>query len=160
MIATHSDIQQAVGTVSKYCANPLESHMTAAKRILQYLRGTKSFGLRYAPQGKQLISYADADFAGDLTDHHSTSGYCFVLASGLICWRSKKQSVIALSTANAEYVALSQATQEAIWLKQMFSEIGKDVTQWSSRMTRRLPLLWLETWFTMHGQSILMCGIS
>ncbi len=80
------------------------------------------------PQGKQLISYADADFAGDLMDHHSTSGYCFLLASGLISWSSKKQSVVALSTANAKHVALSQVTQEAIWLKQMFSEIGEDTT--------------------------------
>ncbi len=78
--------------------------------------------------GKQLIGFSDADFAGDQSDHHSTSGYCFLLTSGLISCSSKKQSVVALSTANAECVALSQATQEAIWLRRLFSEIGKDVT--------------------------------
>ncbi len=83
-----------------------------------------SFGLKYAPMGKELIGFSDADFTGDQSDHHSTSGYCFLLASVLISWSSKKQS-----TANAKYVALSQASQEAIWLRRLFSEIGKDVTQ-------------------------------
>ena len=70
------------------------------------------------------MGYCDADFAGDESDRHSTSGYCFFLASGLISWYSKKQTVVARSTANAEYVALSFAAQEAKWLIFLFEDFG------------------------------------
>ena len=123
-IASRPDIQHAVSTVSKFSANPSETHLTAAKRILRYLKETKLFGLRYLPSSVELHGYSDADYGGDLSDRHSTSGHCFLLASGVISWHSKKQSVVTLSTAEAEYVALSHATQEVIWLKRLFSEVG------------------------------------
>jgi len=123
-IASRPDIQHAVSTVAKYNSKPSEAHLTAAKRILRYLSGTKTFGLCYQASPEKLFGFADADFAGDVSDRHSTSGYCFLLASGLISWYSKKQTVIARSTANAEYISLSLAAQEAVWLKRLFSEIG------------------------------------
>ena len=116
-ITTRPDIAQAVGVVSKFCANPTQSHLTAAKRILRYLKGTVYLGLSYKKCADgNLIGYSDADWAGDVDDRHSTSGNVFLLAKGAVSWLSKKQATVALSTAEAEYVALSAATQEAIWL--------------------------------------------
>ena len=143
-IASRPDIQHAVSLVSKFNSCPTEAHLTAAKRILRYLLGTKTYGLRYTCSKEKLFGYCDADFAGDEDDRHSTSGFCFMLANGLITWYSKKQSIVARSTANAEYVALSLAAQEAKWLLRFFEEIGvifkpvviKDDSQAAMAMTR------------------------
>lgn len=72
-----------------------------------------------------LIGYSDADWAGDMDDRHSTSGNVFSLACGAVSWLSKKQATVALSTAEAEYVALSTATQEAIWLRRLLADMGE-----------------------------------
>ena len=116
-ITTRPDIAQAVGVVSKFCANPTQSHLTAAKRILRYLKGTVYLGLSYKKCADgNLIGYSDADWADDVDDRHSTSGNVFLLAKGAVSWLSKKQATVALTTTEAEYVALSAATKEAIWL--------------------------------------------
>ena len=125
-ITTRPDIAQAVGVVSKFCANPTQSHLTAAKRILRYLKGTVNLGLSYKRCADgNLIGYSDADWAGDVDDRHSTSGNVFLLAKGAVSWLSKKQATVALSTAEAEYVALSAATQEAIWLRRLLADVGE-----------------------------------
>ena len=125
-IATRPDIAQAVEVVSKFCANPTQSHLTAAKRILRYLKGTVYLGLSYKKCADgNLIGYSDADWAGDMDDRHSTSGNLFLLAKGAVSWLSKKQATVALSTTEAEYVALSAATQEAIWLRRLLADVGK-----------------------------------
>ena len=116
-ITTRPDIGQTVGVVSKFCGNPTQSHLTAAKRILRYLKGTVYLCLSYKKCADgNLIGYSDADWVGDVDDRHSTSGNVFLLAKGAVSWLSKKQATITLSTAETEYVALSAATQEAIWL--------------------------------------------
>ena len=125
-ITTRPDIAQAVGVVSKFCANPTQSHLTAAKRILRYLKGTVNLGLSYKRCADgNLIGYSDADWAGDVDERHSTSGNVFLLAKGAVSWLSKKQATVALSTAEAEYVALSAATQEAIWLRRLLADVGE-----------------------------------
>ena len=127
-ITTRPDIAQAVGVVSKFCANPTQSHLTAAKRILRYLKGTAYLGLSYKKCADgNLIGYSDADWAGDVDDRHSTSGNVFLLAKGAVSWLSKKQATVALSTAEAEYVALSAATQEAIWLRRLLTDVGESL---------------------------------
>ena len=129
-IATRPDIAQAVGVVSKFCANPTQSHFTAAKRILRYLKGTVSLGLSYKKCADGLLTgYSDADWAGDVDDRHSTSGNVFSLARGAVSWLSKKQAAVALSTAEAEYVALSTATQEAIWLRRLLTDGGEPLEE-------------------------------
>ena len=70
-----------------------------------------------------MVGYADADWAGDLDDRHSTTGYVFLMAGGSVSWLSKKQPIVALSTAEAEYVALSMTTQEAVWLRRFLSDL-------------------------------------
>ena len=93
-----------MGAVSKFCAQPTEAHLTAVKRVLRYLSGTKELALRYRKSEEPPIGYSDADWAGDHDDRHSTSGNLFMFGGGAICWSSKKQAVVALSTSEAEYI--------------------------------------------------------
>ena len=109
-----------MGVVSKFCSKPTEAHLTAVKRILRYLKGTLNFAIKYQKsENDSLIGYSDADWAGDLEDRHSTTGNLFLMTGGPISWLSKKQAVVALSTSEAEYVALSSATQEVVWLRKL-----------------------------------------
>jgi hypothetical protein len=94
------------------------------KRIFRYLKGTVRLGLVYKKsENGTLTGYSDADWAGDLDDRHSTTGNIFMLGGGPISWLSKKQATVALSTAEAEYLALCSATQETVWLKKLLSDI-------------------------------------
>ena len=112
-IATRPDIAQAVGAVSKFCANPTQNHLTAAKRIHRCLKATA-----YKCANGDFTGCSDADWAGDMDDRYSTSGNVLSFACGAESWLSKKQAIIsALSAAEADYLALSTATQEAIWLR-------------------------------------------
>ena len=121
---TRPDIAYAVGSVARFCANPTKEHWTAVKRILRYLNGTIKLGLLYRESTSVKIpGYTDADWAGDVGDRKSTSGYMFLLGGAAISWKSNKQTCLALSTAEAEYVALSTAAQEAIWLQQLMSDL-------------------------------------
>ena len=103
--ATQPDIALAVGIVSKFNANPTEAHLTAVKRIFRYLKGTANLVLQYKATGSELIGYADADWANDLDNRHSTTGNVFLMSDGAVSWLSQKQATVALSTAEAEYVA-------------------------------------------------------
>ena len=122
-MATRPDTSQAVGLISKFSAKPTKAHLTAAKWIIRYLKGTSDTALRYKKSDEgQLIRYSDADFAGDLNDQRSTSSHVFFMSQRLISWSSKKQPIVTLSTAEAEYVALSYATQEATWTRRLLSD--------------------------------------
>ena len=126
-VATRPDIAQSVSAVSKFNAEPTESHLTAAKRILRYLKGTIDLCLMYQKTGDtELRAYSDADWAGDHDDRHSTSGSICQLSGGAVSWLSKKQASIALSTAEAEYIALCATAQEVVWLRRLLSELGED----------------------------------
>ena len=123
-VATRPDIAQAVGAVSKYNSYPTESHLTAVKRIFRYLKGTIDLSLKFDRSASQtLMGFTDADWAGDRDDRHSTTGNLFMMSGGAVSWLSRKQPVVALSTTEAEYIALSLATQEATWLKRLLSDI-------------------------------------
>ena len=122
---TRPDIAYAVSSVAKFCNQPTELHLTAAKRVLRYLKQTRDLSRTYVKNTPEaIIGYSDADWAGDVKDRRSTSGNVFLLGGAAITWASKKQSSVALSTVEAEYMALSVATQEAIWLRQLQEELG------------------------------------
>ena len=107
---------------------PHELHWNAAKRILRYVQGTITYGIHYAANcSLNLIGFTDSDWAGDTIDRKSTSGYVLSLGSGPICWSSKKQATIALSSAEAEYRGAVNATIQAIWLQHFPSELGISV---------------------------------
>lgn len=112
-MATPPDIAQAVSVVSKFNANPNAAYLTAVKRMFPYLMGTVNVALKYEQsESGTVIGFSDADWARDQDDRRSTTGNILFLS-----WFSKKQATVALSTAEAEYVALSQAAQEGTWLK-------------------------------------------
>jgi len=124
--ATWPDIAFAVNRLALYTANPSLQHMGTLKRLLRYLSGTRSFGITYSVPNipaASFIGFADAAYAN--TDNRkSTSEYIFIVAGGAITWRSKKQETIALSSTEAEYVALSEAAREACWLRNLHNELG------------------------------------
>ena len=117
MMCTHSNIRYAVGLVSRFQSNPGIKHWMTVKRIMRYLKGIENYVLCYQGKDLQLIGYTDTDWGGDPNQHKSTSGCTFLLNDCAISWCSKKQSCIALSMMEVEYVACSSAIQEAIWLK-------------------------------------------
>ena len=122
---TRPDITFSVSNLAKFSAKPSKQHWTAIKRVMRYLKGTINFGILYTKQEtKDFVAYSDADWAGDLDDRKSTSGYLFKISGGAVSWRSKKQSSVALSTAEAEYIALASTAQEAVWLRQLTTELG------------------------------------
>lgn len=123
MICTRPDIAHAVGVVSRYMANPGREHWNVVKRILRYIKGTSSVALCYGGLDFIVKGYVDSDCAGDLDKSKSTTGYVFTLIGGAVSWVSKLQSVVANSTTEAEYVAATQASKEAVWLKMIMEEL-------------------------------------
>ncbi|KAK4389894.1 Retrovirus-related Pol polyprotein from transposon TNT 1-94 [Sesamum angolense] len=98
----------------------------AAKRILRYLRGTKDFEIWYkSTNDAKLVGYTDSDWAGSVDDMKSTSGYTFSLGSGIFSWASKKQAIVAQSSAEAEYIAAAATSNQAIWLRRILEDIGE-----------------------------------
>ncbi|GJY74185.1 retrovirus-related pol polyprotein from transposon TNT 1-94, partial [Tanacetum coccineum] len=104
---------------SKYRENPKTTHLEAVKRIFRYVRGTTHLGLWYPKgTGVETIVYADSDHAGDYVDRKSTSGVCTFMGCCLTSWFAKKQTALAISTTEAEYVSAGKACQQALWMKQ------------------------------------------
>ena len=124
-ISTRPDISAAVGALSQYMTCPTEEHWKGIKRILRYLKGTIDYGLVFTSDGENILyGYSDADWAGDLDTRRSTSGYVFKIGGAIVSWNSKKQITVAKSTTEAEYVALSAAASETIWLRQLLKDLG------------------------------------
>lgn len=117
--ATRPDIVYAANTLSRYCSNPGEEHWQMAKRVIRYLKGTKSYGIKYVKNGQRMEAYTDSDWGGDIEDRRSQSGSVLTLASGAISWKSKKQPIVSLSTMEAEYIALSEVSKEVIYLRRL-----------------------------------------
>ena len=108
-------------------AAPRSPHYAGFLRILCYMKGTIFDGLHFSSHSSlTLQAYSDADWAGDPTDRRSTTGYCFMLGDSLISWRSKKQTVVARSSTEAEYRALTATTVELIWLRWLLQDLGID----------------------------------
>jgi hypothetical protein len=120
LVNTRPDICFAVNTLSQFMVEPRRVHWVAAKHVLRYLCGTVDYGLDYhRGDGVRLVGYTDSDWAGCVSDRKSTSGCCFGLGSAVVSWFSRKQKSVALSSAEAEYMAASQASCEALWLRKM-----------------------------------------
>ncbi|KAJ3529254.1 hypothetical protein NM688_g7878 [Phlebia brevispora] len=124
-VATRPDIAFAVQSLSQFSSRPSQQHWTAVKHVLRYLKGTEGLGITYGlTADAPLIGYSDADWGQALTDRRSVSGFAFLFAGDAITWSSKKQPTVALSTMEAEYLALSHASREAIWLRSLFHGLG------------------------------------
>lgn len=123
---TRPDIAYAVGVLSRFNKNYGKAHWQAVKRIFRYLKATSHYALQFSKDGSsQIDGFTDADWAGDVDDRKSTTGYVFKFQNGPISWNSKKQQTTALSTTEAEYMALSTSAQEAMWLKSLLTELDE-----------------------------------
>ena len=125
MICTRPDVSYALSMVSRYQENPGLSHWTAVKNILKYLRNTKEMLLVYGgEQELKVRGYSDASFQTDRDDSKSQSGWVFTLNGGAVTWKSSKQDTVALSMCESEYIAASEASKEATWIKNFIGDLG------------------------------------
>ena len=123
MNCTRPDIAYAVSKLSRYTSNPGPDHWKAIVRVLRYLKYTQNYGLHYSKYPAVLEGYCDANWISDTKDSKSTSGYLFTLGGGAVSWKSAKQTCIARSTMESEFIALDKAGEEAEWLRHFLEDI-------------------------------------
>src|SRR3989337_2524020 len=110
---------------ARYQAAPKECHLKAVKRIVRYLIHTPNFGIWYPKRASfDLVGYSDSDYAGDKVDRKSTSVTCQFLGRSLVSWSSKKQNLVSLSTAEAEYIAAGSCCAQLLWMTQTLKDYG------------------------------------
>ncbi|WJX48823.1 hypothetical protein P8452_35337 [Trifolium repens] len=124
MVCTRPDIAHAVGVVSRYLSNPGKVHWEAVKWVMRYLRGSSNLKLTLGCKKPMLVGYTDSDLAGSIDDRKSTSGYMVTFAGGAVAWQSKLQKCVALSTTEAEFIAIVEASKELLWLRKFAMELG------------------------------------
>lgn len=121
--STRPDIQFVVSLISRLMSKPMEEHYAAAKRVLRYIQGTIDYGIWYKKGGKGGIKvFTDSDYAGDLNDRKSTTGHLVLWDGAAVTWSSKKQSIVALSSTEAEYVAAAACACQVVWVKEVLKE--------------------------------------
>lgn len=118
-LGTRPDICFAVSYLSQFNSCYRLVHWNAAKQVLKYLKGTVNFGITYRPEDKPIRGHVDADWGNSLDDRRSYSPYSFMLSGAPISWESKKQRTMALSSTEAEYMALKEAAKETIYWKSL-----------------------------------------
>ena len=126
-ICTRPDLSTAVGMLSKFMQRPGKEHWVGIKRVLRYVQSTLNYGLVFRQSDAfRLQAYSDSDWAGCKDTRKSTSGLVCRLGNCTISWRSKKQPIVALSTTEAEYIALCAATQEVVWLRRLLHGVDRN----------------------------------
>lgn len=123
---TRPDIAFVTSYLSQFNANPEKQHWEKAKQVLRYLKMTKEKRLTFEPKGEKITGYCDADWGTMAPDRKSYTGYVFYLSGGAVTWKSCKQKTVALSTAEAEFMALVMGTKEALWLKEFIEELNME----------------------------------
>ncbi|KAL7290151.1 hypothetical protein TKK_0015865 [Trichogramma kaykai] len=123
-VGIRPDITHAVSWLSQFNSCFDKTHWAAAKRVLRYLKGTSNVKLVYSKDKDGLKGFADADWGSDISDRRSYTGYVFTLSNGAVSWYSKKQKSVALSSTESEYMSLSDASKEAIYLSRLLKELG------------------------------------
>ncbi|KAE8700517.1 hypothetical protein F3Y22_tig00110556pilonHSYRG00215 [Hibiscus syriacus] len=127
MVCSRPDLAYAVSIISRFMANPGKAHWEALKWTLRYLRGTTELGLMFKKQENErekVVGYVDSDYAGSIDTRKSLTGFIFTVFGTAVSWKSNLQSVVALSTTEAEYIAVTEAIKEAMWLQGMVEELG------------------------------------
>ena len=123
MTSTRPDLSFAIGQCARFMSNPAPEHFKALNRIWQYLNYSKNLTLRFCPQKLSLQGFVDADWGGDYTTRKSTTGYLFLFGGSAVSWSSKLQKTVALSSCEAEYMALKEGIKEQIWLKSLYEQL-------------------------------------
>ncbi|XP_071740391.1 secreted RxLR effector protein 161-like [Rutidosis leptorrhynchoides] len=122
---TRPDIAHAVGVVSQFMHKPQVHHMEALIRIIKYLKKTADYGVVFEKNGHLKTQiYTEEGWAGEKGDRRSTSGFFTLVGGNLVAWRSKKQKVVALSSAESEFRGIAKGVAEALWIKKLLTEIG------------------------------------
>ncbi|KAH8418168.1 hypothetical protein KR222_004172 [Zaprionus bogoriensis] len=123
-ICTRPDILHSICKLAQMNICPSKEHECGVKHILRYLASTKDLKIHYKKCGQPIEGYTDADWGGNVIDRKSFTGYIFFLAGAAFSWESRKQTTVALSSTEAEYMALSAAGKEAVYLRRLINEIG------------------------------------
>ncbi|XP_070044951.1 secreted RxLR effector protein 161-like [Nicotiana tomentosiformis] len=151
-VCTRTYIAFAVGLLGRYQSNLGLDHWKAGKRVLRYFQGTKDYKLTYKySDSLEVIGYSDSDLGGCKDTGKSTSGYIFLLVGGVVSWRSVKQTIIATSTMEAEFIACYEATSQALWLKNFIS--GLRIVDSISRPLRILCDNSVAAFFSKNNKS-------
>ncbi|GAB2278532.1 hypothetical protein Dimus_039298 [Dionaea muscipula] len=125
MVSTRPDLSFSISLLSRYMSNPGPDHWNALKWLLRYLNSSISVGLNFGKWTNtlDLATFVDSDFAGDRDSRKSTTSYCVTLAGNCISWKSQLQPIVALSTTESEYIAITEAFKEALWIQRLLKEI-------------------------------------
>lgn len=118
---TRPDIAHAVSVLSRYSNNPSQAHINAVKRIFRYLAGTPNRGVTLG-NNLNLVAFSDSDWAGDIDSRRSTTGY-IISYGGPVAWFSRLQPTVALSTCEAEYIAMSECARSLMWIRNFLNEL-------------------------------------
>ncbi|XP_048637505.1 secreted RxLR effector protein 161-like [Brassica napus] len=130
LIHTRPDLACSVGVLSRYMHSPKESHKAALKQVLRYLKGTLSYGLNFGAATQEgLIGYSDSSYNVDPDDGKSTTGHIFYLGGNPITWCSQHQEIVVLSSCEAEFMAATEASKQAIWLKDLLGEVFGETSE-------------------------------
>jgi hypothetical protein len=122
-VFSRPDISNAVSQLSQFLQDPTETHLKAARHVLRYLKGSCKLSITYGgAQNLLIIGFTDADWGGDKNDRKSTTGYVYMVNNGAVSWSSRKQTTVAVSTTEAEYMAISDAAREALARSQLYGE--------------------------------------
>jgi len=123
-VSTRPDIAYAVSCLSQFNNCPAKCHWSAVKHVMRYLKKTQHFSLKFFKTGQDLHGYVDSDWGGNVIDRRSYTGYVFLLGGAPISWEARKQKSVALSSTEAEYMAMCEASKEAVYLKRFFKDIN------------------------------------
>jgi hypothetical protein len=128
---TRPDIAYPVHYLSRFLSNYDKSHWEAGKKILRYLKGTMDYGILYPAnvEGQFINGYVDSDYGSDKNSRKSTTGCLFTANGAPILWISKRQTCIALSSTESEYIALTHGGKESVWVSRFYSEYGAMTAQ-------------------------------
>jgi len=134
MVYTRPDLTFAVIQVAKFVSSPRKEHWIAVKRIMRYLSRTREVGITYYPNPSFIIEgWSDSDWAGDLDTRRSTSGFVFTIAGTVaqspVAWKSQLKKTVALSSTEAELIALTNTTKEAIWFRKLLACLGLSIKE-------------------------------
>ncbi|XP_073056988.1 secreted RxLR effector protein 161-like [Primulina eburnea] len=156
MVCTRPDMAYSVCVVSRFMANPGEEHWLALKWILRYIKGTMNHGLMYrvgTVNGNPIKGYVDSDYAGSIDTRKSFSWYLFTGNDNPVSWKAALQQVVALSSTEAEYMAMTEAFKEAKWMKGLMTEFGFEQELLTVYCDNKVQYIYPNTKSFMKGQN-------
>lgn len=154
LTATRPDLMYVVCLISRFMAHPKEAHWEAAKRVLRYLRGTVDMGVYYRREVlDDLVGYCDSDYAGNVDDSRSTTGFVFMLSAGAVSWSLRKHPIVTLSTTEAEYVAAAACACQCVWMQRVLNSLGYDHCRCVTLFCDNTSTIKLAKNHVFHGRS-------